>query len=194
VRFGPVVGEQTARVVRHLLEHKVNSPSTTSAGRWFDAAAGALGVSIRQSVEAEAAMAIERLARDWLQMHPQFNVAWHSLDLAPLVFDLFSMGNQDAASVAYGAALFHVGLANGLAHSAIDAARKYQTKTVVFGGGCFLNRVLSERLDATLREAGLVVLRPQSTDCSDAGLALGQAWVAACSIDAGCVLQRTMES
>jgi len=48
-RFGPAVGAQAARLVRTLMERKINSPGTTSAGRWFDAAAGALGLCINTS-------------------------------------------------------------------------------------------------------------------------------------------------
>jgi len=38
--------------------------------------------------------------------------------------------------------------------------------------------VLSQRLRSHLNHAGLTVLEPQ-VDCGDAGLALGQAWIAA---------------
>jgi hydrogenase maturation protein HypF len=184
-RFAPVVGVVAARVVRSLLERQVNSPSTTSTGRWFDAAAGALGLCVHQTVEAEAAIALEQQARTWLQTHPEFNVQWTSLDLAPLVAELFAMAGQGSESSAHGAAIFHLGLAAGLARAATEAARAHGTRTVILGGGCFLNQVLSERLSVALHGAGLVVLRPQSVSCGDAGLALGQAWVAGCTINAG---------
>jgi hydrogenase maturation protein HypF len=44
--------------------------------------------------------------------------------------------------------------------------------------------VLRERLGAALQRAGLTVLAPQAAGCGDAGLALGQAWVAACTVAA----------
>jgi hydrogenase maturation protein HypF len=49
---------------------------------------------------------------------------------------------------------------------------------VLLGGGCFFNRLLSKRVKAGLQAAGLNVARPVSISCGDAGLALGQAWVA----------------
>jgi len=181
-RFAPIVGMKAARVVRHLLERQINSPTTTSAGRWFDAAAGSLGLSVRQSVEAEAAMALEREAQAWLQANRGFSVQETSLDLTSLVAELFEIADT-RTSLARGAAIFHLRLANGLAHSAIAAAKEHGTRTIVFGGGCFLNQLLSERLTKILQSAGLVVLRPRSVSCGDAGLALGQAWVAACMIN-----------
>jgi len=45
-------------------------------------------------------------------------------------------------------------------------------------GGCFFNRLLAQRLRTLLERRGLEVLLPQSVNCGDAGLALGQAWVA----------------
>ncbi len=192
-RFGPAVGAQAARLVRTLMERKVNSPDTTSAGRWFDAAAGALGLCLHQRVEAEAAMLLEHHASRWLEAHPEFDIPWTSLDLAPLVAELFAVADGDLKQIARGAALFHLGLVNGLADSAIAAARQYGTQTVVLAGGCFFNKVLSERLSATLSAAGLAVLRPQSVGCGDAGLALGQAWVAACTVEARLLNQSPVE-
>jgi hydrogenase maturation protein HypF len=193
-RFGPVVGVAAARLVRSMLESQFNCPSTTSAGRWFDAAAGALGLCVRQTAEAEAAIALEQQAQEWLQANPGFAMQWTSLDLAPLLAELFAIADEDSESRARGAAVFHLGLVGALAYSAIEAARVQGTQTVVLGGGCFLNQILSTRLTHALEGAGLVVLRPQSVSCGDAGLALGQAWVAGCTIKASRDLQSLTEA
>jgi hydrogenase maturation protein HypF len=183
-RFAPVVGALATGTLRRQLARGLHCPETTSAGRWFDAAAGALGVSVRQGVEAEAAMALEKLACEFLRAHPAFTVPWTSLDPSGLVAELFGLAGAGDAPRRRGAALFHLGLAAGLAHNAIAAASRQHVRTVVLGGGCFLNRVLADRLTGSLEAAGLTVLRPQTVSCGDAGLALGQAWVAACQVGA----------
>jgi hydrogenase maturation protein HypF len=180
-RFAPAVGAPAARLLQQMLERDLNCPRSSSAGRWFDAAAGALGLSVKQAAEAEAAIALERLARDWLTDHPAFEFDWSSLDLRPVVAGLFAL--QGIEAQARGAAQFHFALASSLAHHAIEAAAAHATAKVVLAGGCFYNQVLSQRLRAHLTRAGLQVLAPQ-LDCGDAGLALGQAWVAACSVRA----------
>ena len=180
-RFAPAVGEATASGVRQMLDRRLNSPLTSSTGRWFDAAAGALGLCVRQAHEAEAAIALEKLAARHLAqapVQPRADLvdpqALQRLDLRPLLARLL-----DGPEPAEAAAWFHVSLAQALADWAAAAARETGTRTVCLGGGCFLNTVLTEQVVKRLVSHGLRVLGTRSTHCGDAGLALGQAWVAA---------------
>ena len=184
-RYGAAVGAQAARTVTRMLDSGLNSPPTTSTGRWFDAAAGALGLSVRQSHEAEAAIALESAAKRWFAMHGEptldsvVEVAGDSmLDLRPLLARLLDWPDgENRCDEA--AAWFHVALADGLAQWAIAAAQRTQVDTVCLGGGCFMNALLTRRVTLRLQSRGLRVLRPQATSCGDAGLALGQAWAVA---------------
>lgn len=196
-RLAPVVGAAAAQGVRTMLARGLNCPASTGAGRWFDAAAGVLGLSVRQREEAEAAIALERCAAAWLARHPE-GVAGVGPrvregdgerrvgDLGGAVWALFeallAVDGQDAEACGRGAALFHAGLADALADATVAAAARDGLHDVAFGGGCFFNRLLSQRLSARLTAAGLRVHRPQAVSCGDAGLALGQAWVAAATI------------
>jgi len=187
-RFGGLVGEGAARLLAQMLDRGLNCPPSTSAGRWFDAAAGLLRLSVKQAAEAEAAIALERHATAWLEAHPGIHVPWPSLDLRPLVAELLALCPADAEGDALaeaqgrGAAMFHLALAGGLAHAAIHAAHLNGVHTVVLGGGCFFNRLLNRLLCAQLADAGLAVAQPRSLSCGDAGLALGQAWIAATTL------------
>ena len=175
-----------------LLATGFNCPPTSSTGRWFDAAAAALGLSVRQTHEAEAAVALEQQARSWIAVH-----GWPSrtdvvdttrldcLDLRPLLLRLLDHGAAPGADVADEAAWFHGALAEALAAWAGAAARESGAHTVCLGGGCFCNAVLTEQVVAGLQRRGLRVLKPQAHTCGDAALALGQAWVAAHQLHAG---------
>lgn len=184
-RYSAAVGAQAARTVARMLDSGLNSPPTTSTGRWFDAAAGVLGLSVRQSHEAEAAIALESAAKRWFAAHGEptldsvVEVAGDSmLDLRPLLARLLDWPDgENRCDEA--AAWFHLALADGLAQWAIAAAQRTQVDTVCLGGGCFMNALLTRRVTLRLQSRGLRVLRPQATSCGDAGLALGQAWAVA---------------
>lgn len=159
-----------------MLDQRVNAPLTSSAGRWFDAAAGILGIAVRSSYEGQAAMVLEALAL----RHGPVTSCWNDyrvepngiLDLLPLIERL-----SRAQDVAYGAALFHAGLVAALNDWLQGAARRESLDTVVLGGGCFMNGVLSAGLRHALQDAGLHVLGAVQVPPNDGGLSLGQAWV-----------------
>jgi hydrogenase maturation protein HypF len=183
-RFAHDMSEGRASGLHAMLERQLNCPPTSSAGRWFDAAAGLLNLSLRQDHEAQAAIALEAAAREWLSgndVQPDEELTPilpdGRLDLLPLARRLLALA--DAKNPAEGAAVFHVNLADGLARWAAGAAREHDAGSVALGGGCFFNTILRERLTNALRARGLRVLRPERVSCGDAGLALGQAWVAA---------------
>lgn len=180
-RFGPAVGEAVAAGVRQMLDKNLNCPLTSSAGRWFDAAAGALGLCLHQRDEAQAAIALEQAATRALTRHatlaplPGAVVGVDGvIDLRPVLAQLFDAPDADAA-----AAGFHLAMADALADALIAAAHARGTRTAALGGGCFFNRILRERIEQRLTSAWLTVVHTGAKGCGDAGLAIGQAWVAA---------------
>ncbi|TSE31026.1 Hydrogenase maturation protein hypF1 [Tepidimonas thermarum] len=180
-RFGLAVGEAVAAGVHQMLDKGLNCPKTSSAGRWFDAAAGALGLCHHQRDEAQAAIALEQAAARALTAQPTLAPlpgavigADGVIDLRPVLAQLFDAPDADAA-----AAGFHLAMADALADALIAAAHARGTRTATLGGGCFFNRILRERTVRRLVDAGLTVYLPGPSGCGDAGLAIGQAWVAA---------------
>ena len=185
-RFGLSVGEATAAGVRQMLDKGLNCPLTSSAGRWFDAAAGALGLCHQQRDEAQAAIALEQAAARALTAQPALAPlpgavidADGVVDLRPVLAQLFEAPDADAA-----AAGFHLALADALADALITAAAERGIRTAALGGGCFFNRILRERIEQRLASARLTVLQTGAKGCGDAGLAIGQAWVAAQTLTA----------
>jgi hydrogenase maturation protein HypF len=193
-RLSPAVGETAARTIHTMLQRGLNCPQTTAAGRWFDAVAGLLGLSVGQEFEAQAAIALEQAAARHLQSHaaaPVNTALWNitpdgSIDLRPWLHErLLPVNTNNPAAVDEAALSFHLTLAAALCQHAVALARRHQITDVALGGGCFFNRILKDAIVAQLEQAGLNVLQTKNLSCGDAGLALGQAWVAEQSLATG---------
>ena len=161
-----------------MLDRKLRCPLTTSLGRWFDAAAGLLGVRDLMHFEGQAAMELEGLAIRHGPVAPltggyALREQGTVLDLSPLLQALMGC-NKDAA---YGAALFHATLAAGLGEFVVAALGRLGGTTVAVGGGCAMNAVLMAALRHRLEAAGVSLLEARLAPPNDGGLALGQAWV-----------------
>ncbi len=168
---------RAAKPVVQMLASRLRCPPTSSAGRWFDAAAALLGACETNEREGEAPMRLEALASQHGLAAP-LDGGWAlhaggTLDLLPLLDWL-----ADCVDPAKGAAVFHATLAAALAEWALRAASETDLACVALGGGCFANRVLSMQLRRQLAREGLQVLEARLVSAGDAGLALGQAAVA----------------
>lgn len=196
LRAGTLVPVPAAslKAIHGMLARGLNCPITTSAGRWFDAVAGLLGVCWWQTEEAQAAIALEQFAAQWLSenaapvLDAELLAAGLNLDvLLHRLLALMSTPTDDAShrdAQCQAAALFHIASADALARAAIQAAQQHPTKTIALSGGCFFNRILRTRMHDTLTQAGLTVHLPLDGAYGDAGLAMGQAWVAAQTVHA----------
>ncbi len=160
-----------------LLQRKLNCVETSSMGRWFDTAAGLLGVSEVQGYEGQAAMLLEGLAEQHGRVAPltlgYIHTAANDLDFHPLLAHL-----ADCKDAAYGAALFHATVAEGLCGWVQRAAGRSGIRHVALGGGCFLNKILTQSITDSLTAAGLEVLTAQQLPPNDGAVSFGQAAVA----------------
>ncbi len=170
-RFG---AQSAAPMLAQMLERDVNCPPSSSLGRWFDAAAGLLGVRATMAFEGQAAMLLEGLAERYGEMLPLdqgWEIAGDQLDLTPLLAVL-----ADEANPGRGAAIFHATLAAALTEWVRRTAEP--GSRVLGGGGCFLNQVLVRNLRSRLATHDLRLVEAQKLPPNDGGLSLGQAWVA----------------
>lgn len=161
--------------VATMLEKQINCPSTSSMGRWFDAAAGLLGLCAVQNFEGQAAMLLQGMAEQYGPVDP-LPGGYHidgDLDFLPLLAEL-----SDCRDAARGAALFHATVRAGLAEWAGRAAMAGNLGSVALGGGCFLNSLLLQGVRLDLARRSLRVLTAQRLPPNDGAISFGQAWVA----------------
>ena len=179
--IGTSLQEAGADLVAAMLQRQLNCPRTSSMGRVFDAAAGMLGLCSVMKYEAQAAILIEQAASRHIEQHgwpPVLQGGWMiggegQLDLLPLLASL-----DGAEDVELAAARLHATLVAALAEWVGQAAESTGLETLACAGGCFHNALLTAGLRKTLEQRGIIVLVPERVSPGDAGVALGQAWVA----------------
>lgn len=171
IKYGDFPQSKTLGV---MLDKKLNCPLTSSAGRLFDAACGLLNVKPIAEFEGEAPMALEAMVENTRSDPDGWRIDDHGvLDMRPLLNRLTEMSAKD------GAELFHGTLIDALAEWVAFASKMTGVRQVALGGGCFLNKVLSEGLCKKMAAANISVLLPKLLPPGDAAISLGQAWAAA---------------
>jgi hydrogenase maturation protein HypF len=164
-----------------MLAKGFRSPTTSSAGRLFDAVAALLDVRQRVSFEGQAAMALEFIADAGNKGSYPFEIRRADeeseiieLDWQPLVEGVIedSLRQVDPGIIA---GRFH----NALVDALVAVVQRLGETRVALTGGCFQNRLLTERAASRLRESGLDVFVHRQVPANDGGISLGQVAVAA---------------
>ena len=155
-----------------MLRQRLNAPTTTSAGRLFDAFASLLNLRQVSSFEGQAAMELEFALAGTKEddsypfaIRNQGETLW--LDWEPAVRAVIAGATNERARAS---ARFH----NTLVDMVVEVAKRFGEKNVVLSGGCFQNRYLTERMVSRLVSSGYRPYWHQRVPPNDGGIALGQ--------------------
>lgn len=154
----------------------INSPLTSSVGRLFDAAAVLAGFRKQVTFESQASMWFEGVA------HPEENGKYETqiVDNGLIEVDsgaLIGSMSEDAlsgTSPSVMSARFHNSLSSIVSEVLEILAKRTGIETVGLTGGCFQNRLLTEKSVEYLRRKGLNPMSHESIPPNDGGIAIGQ--------------------
>jgi len=172
------------RLLQHQFETGFGCVPTSSMGRLFDAVASLTGLCQVIDFEAQAAIALETLARtastdnDAGTAYAFSHDGEGRFDAAPIIRKIVADLHAGLAPAVI-AGRFHQAVANLIRDLAISARDDTGLNTVVLGGGVFQNALLLQSASRLLTEAGFTVLLPTQLPANDGGLALGQLMIAA---------------
>jgi hydrogenase maturation protein HypF len=183
---GPVAAFEGAErgPLSRMLATGFRAPITTSCGRLFDAVAALAGLHSRVSFEGQAAMELEHA------VDPGVGDAYPLPLLegpGPMILDWGPLLEAVLGDVSRGtpagvvAGRFHNSLVEGI----LAVAARVGEPRVALTGGCFQNRVLTERAAARLERAGFEVVLHRRVPANDGGISLGQIAVAATRLGGG---------
>jgi hydrogenase maturation protein HypF len=176
-------GERNVRLIARLVEHGLNTPPTSSAGRLFDTVAALAGVpgTQRTTYEGQAAIELELTAegptdRSYpIRLRPEDDtwIVQTSDIIAAVVEDLLEGRLAPRVS-----ATFHRTMAMIVA-TVCDKIRESEgVNTVALSGGTFQNMLLLKQVIGLLEEKGFEIYQHRRVPTNDGGIALGQAILA----------------
>jgi hydrogenase maturation protein HypF len=165
--------------LKGMLQRKLNSPLTSSAGRLFDAVASLIGLRQSTRFEGQAAMELE-FALEGIETDEAYELRIADcgiknpkpemiLDWQPMIEAILA-DVKSGVSIGEISAKFH----NALAGAIVSVAKSFGLNRVVLSGGCFQNRYLAERVVRRLREENFQPYWHQRVPPNDGGIALGQ--------------------
>ncbi|TAN59625.1 carbamoyltransferase HypF, partial [bacterium] len=179
------VGEKKTTAILKMIDARLNTPLTSSAGRLFDAVSSLIGLCDTLTFEAEAAIELENTARR--AKHKDEKPYAYSLSVQPdapmridfrplirkIMLDLKSGVDKESIALR-----FHVTLADVILDISTRLRTESRINDVALSGGVFQNSLLSGLAQAKLSSAGFNVWLNEQVPANDGGVALGQAIVA----------------
>lgn len=170
------------KIIKQMIDKKINTPYSHGMGRVFDAVAAIIGLRSRISFEGQAAMELEMIvAKDVRESYP---VAINNsggvmvLDFSPAFRNIVTdhLGGVHPSIIS---ARLHNCVAEGAVSIVKKIGKMTKLNRVFLSGGVFQNAYLSGRLAMLLEANKFEVYRHSRVPPNDGGIALGQALIAA---------------
>jgi len=175
------------QAIRSQLESGINAPQTSSLGRLFDAVASLAG--IRQAINYEAQAAIELEACLDIHENNHYKFSFETKPDNSIAIDPTPVIEEIVDDVLSGippsliSARFHNGLVLMVLSISKMISSQYDCSTVALSGGVWQNISLLSKTIPVLEENHFKVLIHRNVPPNDGGIALGQALVAAKTLE-----------
>ena len=182
--------EKTFRLQSVMADKGINTVTSTSAGRLFDAVSAILGIRRSSTFEGESSMCLEFAAERFEKQQAECEKTAVRIDGSGFeTIDTTSLAGEIARRFIDGegadklAFVFHASLADGIVKCCESISRKTGVKKCALSGGVFQNKLLLRLTKQQLEALGFEVLIHSLVPSNDGGIALGQAYYALCNTD-----------
>lgn len=171
------LSEGELRIVLAQIGRGLNTPITTSAGRFLDAVAAWLGICGERTYEGEPAMRLEAVAARGKAMPIDLPIGKEGeayvLDTVE-VFRQLHVLRRSGAKPEDLAATAQEALARGLARLAVQVAKEEGVPSVGLTGGAAVNFAIAAAVQEEMEREGLRFLTHRQIPPGDGGLSFGQ--------------------
>jgi hydrogenase maturation protein HypF len=165
-------------ILKKMIEKKMNTPFTSSMGRFFDAISSLLSVRDEVHYEGQAAIELEMIADHEGKERYSFQI---QKDESPIVIDLIEIIRGVVLDLTTGispskiSGKFHRTIASLIIETCGAIRSKERLNRVVLIGGVFQNILLLSLVTRGLRISGFEVYTHHHVPANDGGISLGQA-------------------
>ena len=179
------IDEKKLEIVVNMIGKRINSPYTSSLGRFFDGIAAIVGVRNNVFFEGQAAMELEMLAED--KIKGTYDYEWVSGDcrqvlIQPIIYGVVRDMEKDIHPSVI-STKFHMTLIRLFSELCAVIRKESRVNQVVLSGGVFQNSILLTGLIHALEKKEFQVFTHTQVPPNDGGICLGQAMVAAAKLE-----------
>ncbi|MFK5854664.1 MAG: carbamoyltransferase HypF [Bacteroidota bacterium] len=165
------------QIIMDMLDNRLNTPSTSSAGRLFDAVSAMLGVCRTATYHAEAPMQLESVADHTITgsyLYTSDDIISFKSTFEEIIEDL-----KNEIPISKISGKFHNTIVNVIVEHAIIIRKDSGINKVVLSGGSFQNKILLEKVEIKLAANNFEYFTQSQIPSNDGGIALGQLAIAA---------------
>ena len=172
---------KTASLILQMARKGVNSPSTSSCGRLFDAVSALIGIRKEMAYEGQAAIELEMCRNPDEKGAYPFDICFRNgqriLETGPIIQGVVAdLQNGKAQGVI--SSRFHNTLINMFHQICAIIRTESHMEKVALSGGAFQNKTLLSGVTRILTADGFDVISQEKVPANDGGLSLGQAVIA----------------
>ena len=180
--------DQKLCIIESAIQHKINTYTSSSIGRLFDALSSVLGICDYSHYEGEAAILLEQYAREAQEKNIVPADLSFILSLSEdhhIIIDQIAFFEEVASKIRrndresiYTLAL---GIHRAISKMILDVIEvingEYNLKKIALSGGVFQNTIILEYTEKLLKEHGYSVYINNAVPANDGGIALGQIYI-----------------
>jgi len=166
-----------------IIKKGINSPLTSSMGRFFDAVSSIIGICNVAQYDAQAAIELEKAISSSASKAKSYNFdIMNNKDIFIIIPSKIIKGIvkdlKDKVSVGIISLKFHNTICNMIKSVSILLRKKYKISKVCLSGGVFQNKYLTSHTAPLLEKEGFKVYLHKNVQTDDSNIALGQAVLA----------------
>jgi hydrogenase maturation protein HypF len=172
------------KLLMQMIDKKINSPSTSSCGRLFDAIASLIGLRDEVDFEGQAAIELESICKLRYKENYAYNIIKKSESASEYIVNTEYMFKQvindleKNVDIKKIATQFHNTVAEIILSMCVTIREQYGINKVVLSGGVFQNSFLLNQTIKRMNKKNFVIFLHKKMPPNDACISLGQAVIA----------------